>query len=161
MNRKVCSFTGNRYVSNAKMLKNGLRNQLLELIKKGYRDFYNGGAIGFDTLCALMIIELKKEYEITLNMILPCENQAEKWNERQRYIYNYILSKADSKEYIQKEYSKDCMFARNRKLVDVCDVLIAYNVKGFGGTHYTVNYAKRTGKEVINIAEPEQMKFQL
>lgn len=153
MIEKRCSFTGNRYVKDSATVKIKLKQTLLYLIKNGYNSFFNGGAIGFDTLCALSVIELKNEYNIKLNMILPCEDQDEKWREAEKKVYSYILDNADSVRYITKEYTEGCMFERNRNLVDCCDVLVAYNTRTYGGTCYTVNYAKKAGKEIINIAE--------
>lgn len=39
-------------------------------------------------------------------------------------------------------------FARNRDIVDGCDILLAcpYNMNGQGGTWYTINYAKKIKK---------------
>ena len=43
------------------------------MIGRGVTDFYNGGAIGFDMLCAKTVIALKAEYsDIKLHLLLPC-----------------------------------------------------------------------------------------
>ena len=59
--RKKCSFTGHRSISDISTVKSKVREILSELIKDGYKDFYNGGTLGFDTMCALEVINLKKE----------------------------------------------------------------------------------------------------
>ena len=41
------------------------------------------------------------------------------------------------------------MFERNRRMVDNCDVLLAYLENERGGTFYTVNYAKKKGKRIV------------
>ena len=151
MIRKKCAFTGHRVVYDIKAVRLKLRDTLTGLIIRGYKDFYNGGALGFDTLCALEIIRLKKHYDITLNMILPCENQSEKWNEDQKYTYNYILDNCDSVMYVQRDYSSGCMQKRNRLLCEKCDMILAFCQREFGGAYYTVNYAKKLNKEVLNL----------
>ena len=151
MNKKACSFTGHRIVSDYDNIREKLRNKLRELIGEGYTVFYNGGAIGFDTFCALEIINLKKEFPIKLNLILPCRDQDKKWNERQKTIYKFILENADSIEYVSEEYEAGCMQKRNRVLCEKCDFLLAYLKRESGGTFYTVNYAKKLGKEIFNI----------
>lgn len=153
MNKKICSFTGHRVIYNYPDMKEQVKKTIISLINDGYGFFLNGGAIGFDTLCALTVIELKKDYDVKLNMILPCEDQDEKWNEQQKRTYRYILENADSIEYISKEYSAGCMQQRNRALCDRCDLLLAYLNKQSGGSYYTVNYAKKINKPVINLAK--------
>ncbi len=66
--------------------------------------------------------------------------------------YERIKSQADKVVYVSQEYTKDCMFKRNRHLVDNSSVCICYKIKDSGGTAYTVSYAKEQGLEVINIA---------
>ena len=45
------------------------------------------------------------------------------------------------------------MHRRNRHLVDNSGVCVCYLTKNSGGTAYTVNYAKKQGINVFNIAE--------
>ncbi len=54
--------------------------------------------------------------------------------------------------YTSQEYTKGCMFKRNRHLVDNSSVCICYLTKNNGGTAYTVDYAEKQGLEVINLA---------
>ena len=152
MGKKTCAFTGHRIVSDYIKIREVLRDKLRELINDGYTVFYNGGAIGFDAFCALEVINLKKEFNIKLNLILPCKKQDEKWNERQKNIYKFILDNSDSIEYVSEKYENGCMQKRNRLLCERSDLLFAYLKSESGGTYYTVNYAKKIGKDVFNIA---------
>ena len=63
------------------------------------------------------------------------------------------MSGADKVVYISQDYTPDCTFQRNRHLVDNSSVCICYLTKHTGGTAYTVNYAKKKGCRVINLAE--------
>ena len=45
------------------------------------------------------------------------------------------------------------MHKRNRHLVDNSSICICYLTENSGGTFYTVNYAKKQGLTVINLAE--------
>jgi len=45
------------------------------------------------------------------------------------------------------------MQKRNRNLVDNSGVCIAYLTENRGGTFYTVNYAAKLNREIINIAD--------
>jgi predicted Rossmann fold nucleotide-binding protein DprA/Smf involved in DNA uptake len=44
--------------------------------------------------------------------------------------------------------SPERYFERNRKIVDYCDRLIAFNKKTRSGTTFTINRAKKSGKDV-------------
>ena len=148
---KKCSFTGHRFIKDYNVIKDKTRTKLIELIEDGYTEFYNGGALGFDTMCALLIIEFKKKYDIRLHLILPCKEHFIKWNEDQKMTFNIILNGADSVEYAEEVYCDGCMLKRNRMLCDNCDILVSHCLRSFGGSYYTVNYAKKTNKTIINI----------
>ena len=49
------------------------------------------------------------------------------------------------------------MQKRNRHLVDNSSACICYLTKSAGGTAYTVNYARRMGLRIINIAGPDSL----
>ena len=68
-------------------------------------------------------------------------------------IYEDIKSKADKVVYTSQEYTRGCMHKRNRHLVDNSSACIAYLTESKGGTAYTVDYAKKNGLTVFNIAE--------
>ncbi len=91
---KTCCFTGHRpqklgYGENSIQcdeLKNRLEELIIELIEKGgVTHFISGVALGVDTYAANIVMNLKLQYPgITLECAIPCENQAEKWIERDR-----------------------------------------------------------------------------
>lgn len=125
----------------------------MEAIKNGYRFFGSGGALGFDMLAAQAVLELKEEYpEIRLILVLPCLSQAKYWKIEDMRKYEQIKKDADKIVYVSKEYNRDCMFKRNRHLIDNSSLCICYLKKETGGTAYTVEYAKKKGVSVINLA---------
>ena len=153
--RTAC-FTGHRDIPASEMvfIKKRLKKELEKLIEKGVIFFGSGGAVGFDTLAALTVLELKKKHpRIKLIMVLPCKEQDRKWNETDKKIYADILGKADKIVYTSEHYHKACMFVRNRRLVDFSSYCIAYLKEDTGGTAYTVDYALKNRLEVVNIAE--------
>ena len=80
---KTCCFTGHRIIKITPELVQRLRDTIIDMIGRGVTDFYNGGAIGFDMLCAETVIALKAEYsDIKLHLLLPCppEEQVKGWN---------------------------------------------------------------------------------
>lgn len=113
-----------------------------------------GGALGFDTLCAKAILRLRQSYPgIKLILVLPCVSQADRWRPEDRTVYREIMEQADKVVYTSQEYTRDCMFKRNRHLVDNSSVCICYQTKATGGTAYTVEYARKHGLRIINLAE--------
>lgn len=151
----ICCFTGHRSIDGVSMeALSGLLDSVLErLIADGVTVFRTGGAVGFDTLAALKVIEWRERApHISLELCLPCRNQTDGWGARSREYYDYILSKADRVEYLFDEYVTGCMLARNRRLVDGSQFCIGYCKSERGGSAYTLDYARKKGVRVINLA---------
>ena len=156
MIEKTCCFTGHRKIPHGSipLVTEKLNENIVKLIKKGYRYFGAGGAIGFDTIAAGCVIELKKIYpDIRLILVLPCISQADGWHERDRQLYRKIKEQADKVVYISREYTSTCMHLRNRHLINHSSACICYLTEPSGGTAYTVKYAEQLGRKVINIAD--------
>jgi len=152
----VCCFTGHRKIASEELARLPLllERTLERLIREGVTVFRAGGAIGFDTLAALSVLEKKETYsQIRLELILPCKDQADRWSAKSREIYEYILRSADSVTVLRERYTAGCMQERNRRLVEGAHRCVAFCRNGEGGSAYTVAYAKRNGVSVINLAE--------
>ena len=136
-------------------LKAFLTEQITALTETGMTDFYSGGADGVDCWAALIVLDLrKKNPALNLHLILPHEGQADKWSDSAQERYRFILSQADSLEYVSHEYYDGCMLDRTHRLVDVADMLLAvYNGERRGGTAATVRYARKLGRRLI-IVDP-------
>ena len=149
----VC-FTGHRNIAygDAVRLPSLLEGVLIDLIERGATVFRAGGAIGFDTVAALKVLELKGRYpHIRLELILPCRNQTEYWEEIAVRTYQYILERADGHRFLFDTYFDGCMLERDRRLVEGSDVCVAFCKRSRGGTAYTFTQALRAGLEVINL----------
>lgn len=149
-----CCFTGHRTLSGdeREQILPLLTEKVEKLINEGVAVFINGGALGFDTLSALVVIGLKKKYpHIKLKIYAPHKNQSEKWSMDNKRIYEYILSCADEVKILAPFYHPECMRDRNRRMVDDSDCLIAYVKKTSGGSFYTMAYAKMQDKKVYCI----------
>lgn len=155
LKEKTCCFTGHRALPKDKLslIYSRLEETIIKYIDEGYHYFGSGGALGFDTLAAETIIKLKERYPyIKLILVLPCISQTRGWLESDIKKYYNIKLQADKVVYISKEYTKDCMFRRNRHLVNYSSLCICYLNKTYGGTAYTVNYAKKNNLKIENIA---------
>lgn len=153
--KRVC-FTGHRDVpsAHALLLPALVEQQIRLLIRRGAVEFRAGGAIGFDMLAALKVLELKQEFpDVQLHLFLPCRDQTRGWDEVSRRAYQYVLDLADEVNYTAQTYTSGCMLARDRRLVEGSDVCLAYCTRNRGGTFYTYSYASRQGLELINLAD--------
>lgn len=156
MREQAVCFTVHRKIPSLQniSIRRKLKKALVTLIEEGYCFFGAGGALGFDTLAAQTVLKLKKDFpQVKLILVLPCLSQADRWKEKDKEVYENIKSKADKVVYISQEYTRGCMFKRNRHLVDGSSVCVCYLTEQTGGTAYTVDYARKNNLKVINVAE--------
>ena len=118
----------------------------------GCRNFYCGGAVGFDTLAARQVILFRMSHpDVKLHLLLPCINQDKNWKSSEVRRYEHTLASADTISYVSEEYTKDCMKKRNERLVESCNILIAYVNKEYSGAAQTVRIANKAGVEIYNL----------
>lgn len=151
-----CCFTGHRLVKSTRNLENTIKKELKALIETGVTDFYSGGSYGWEAMCEMAVLKLRKKYpHIRLHLILPCPavKHTAEWNVRQREIYYKIMHSADSVEIISEEYFDGCVKFRDMRLVETADRCFCYyNEKLIGGnTAQIVRMAVKKGIEVINV----------
>lgn len=162
--RICCAFSGHRphkfpwkddeTDSRCVALKATLVEQIDKLAADGVTQFFSGMADGVDHWAAEAVLALReKAPAVKLHCILPWEGQAEGWSDPAQKRYRSILERADSVEYVSREYRKNCTLDRNRRLVDSAAFLLAvYNGEWRGGTAATVRYARKLGREIFIIA---------
>ncbi len=152
--RFTCCFTGHRQipVEQMRQLHRELDRVLDILIRSGVDSFRVGGAIGFDTLAALTVLDKKEKHpNISLELCVPCRGQESKWSEENKRNYKYIYDRADKVTVLNEHYTPYCMHERNRYMVDGSDYCVAYCTEKKGGSAYTVAYAEKKNVKVINL----------
>lgn len=151
----TAAFTGHRWYDSSRKqsMKSSIEANVREAYKNGITNFISGMAIGFDLLAAGVVLSLKREYpDITLTAVVPFKEQASRFNDDDKCIYNKYLSQADKIVIISDVYYARCYLDRDRYMVEHSSMLIAcYDGRKKGGTFWTVNYARRTGRKVIDI----------
>ena len=125
-----------------------------------------GGAIGFDTLAfevAYAYQQASSKRAVFIEMAVPFSSQACKWQASSQATYTAHKQAANTVVYVDAlqrytvcntpvgEYDVAKMQARNRFMVDNCDILISCWNKSSGGTAHCVHYAQNTGKLIRNI----------
>ena len=151
---QVCAFTGHRKIEESH--KNRIENLLSRAVEFAYengcRTFVTGGALGFDTLAAKEVIRFRMSHpDVKLLIILPCKNQSSAWSNSQIDLYEYTLVNADEIEYVSDEYTDKCMKQRNQRLVELCDMMIAYVARPYSGAAQTVRMAANEGRVIYNL----------
>jgi len=165
LNSNTCCFTGYRpqnlpWKNNEEdirclKMKERLNQEILRAIDNGYNVFISGMALGFDMICAEMVLDLKKKYKsIKLVGAVPCKTQDKFWKEKNKQRYRSVLSQLDDVRCIYDDYiGSECMLERNRFMINNSSLVIALFDGKNGGTKKTIDYAKKQNKNII-IIEP-------
>ena len=133
-------------------LKVRLRDALDAAYEAGYRHFICGMARGVDTYCAEIVLALRPQYpDLTLEAAIPCPSQCGGWTPDQQARWHAIVDRCDFETVVQDRYGPGCMQRRNRYMVDHAARLIAVFDGQDGGTRRTVEYALRSGLEVVYV----------
>ncbi len=156
MKNKTCCFTGHRKLPNYKIegIVKRLNNEVDNLINQGVTDFISGGALGFDLVAASLIIA-KKEMGKPIRLIfaLPCPNHDVRWSEGEKQLLCNLIAEADEIVYVSEIFSDDCMKLRNQYMVNRSAYCICALLHKRSGTSQTVNFANKSGLQVINVAD--------
>ena len=157
MNRLTCCFTGHRLLPREKLpgILMRLSAQVDALIAQGVTRFISGGALGFDQLAALVVLNKREDENKPIELIIaqPCRDQSKAWSDKEKQVYENILSQADEVVCLSEHYFNGCMQIRNRYMVDHADHVIACMERLQGGTAQTVRYAVQKGLDVANVWE--------
>lgn len=158
LRKKTVCFTGHRRMKEpSEEIEDRLTKTVEDLIQRGYLYFEAGGARGFDTLAAEVVLKLKATYpKIRLVLVLPFDRQYEhdkNWTEAEIGQYHRIKARASKVVVLAAEYKAGIYYQRNRYLVDTSSVCVAYLRRKNSGTAYTVNYAGGKGLEVVHVAQ--------
>ena len=134
------TFCGHRDVLDSKSVEAWLRGVCMELIQQGAYEFLLGGYGRFDSLCAAVLRDMKKQHpDIHLVLVLP-------------YLNSTMINDGyDSTVYppLESVPRRFAISRRNEWMVSESDVVVAYVIRGFGGAARTLDYARRKKKPII------------
>ena len=155
---EFCAFTGHRKIEDRHKIK--VEHLLSRAIKYAYengcRTFITGGALGFDTMAAAAVIDLrarKKDRNVKLCLCLPAPDQDKYFSRFDATLYRIIKENSHEVTYVADHCTRESYLARNRKLLEGSDVCVAYCTKQKGGSYYTCKRAIMGGLEFINLAD--------
>ena len=157
MKEKTCCFTGHRNMTQADIpiVFERTKTYISDLVNNGVRFFGVGGAIGYDTLAAKMLFELRKTKFPSIKVILvyPFEGFTSRWALSQKADYDLLLPQYDKVVCVSDRACRESYLARDRHLVNGSAYCIAYCTRSYGGTAYTIRYAKCRGLSILNTAD--------
>ena len=108
----------------------------------------SGMALGYDQALAVAAIRLN----IPVAAYIPCLNHSSKWPQASQKLYARILAKCSRQVMVTDvQYSKSCMQARNERMVDDSDLILAMWDGTSGGTGNCIRYANKKGKKISNL----------
>ena len=148
------SFFGHRMLENALEVEKHLEVLLHDLIiQHEYVEFLIGRDGEFDLLAASAIRRAVSQYgcgNTTLTLVLPYL-RAEYRDNEQNYLQYYdeveICTESAAAHY------KSAIQIRNRCMVDRSDLVIFCVQRQSGGAYGTLQYARKTGKQYLSIAD--------
>ena len=132
-------------------LKITLYRELRALCLRGVLSYICGMARGADQLFLEALLELRKEFPLTVEAAVPCPSQADAWSPEEQTRYRALLGQCDRVTLVEDHYSPGCMLRRNRYMVDHADILVTVFDGSPGGTASTVAYAESRGLEILPI----------
>ena len=156
LRKKTCCFIGHRDIpiGKAQEIAGQTANEIRSLIVDyGVCFFGVGGAIGYDMLAARVLFRLRETGFPNIKVILVCpfDGFTSRWSPQQKADHQRLLPKYDKVVCVSDRPSKGAYLKRDRYLVDGSAYCIAYCTRDYGGTAYTLRYARQQGVEVRNI----------
>ena len=147
------TFFGHREVWNIRELE----AKLIPILKNvmdthTYIEFYIGRNGEFDEFVASIIKRLKKEREMSYNILILVLPYTVKDMEYYEKYYDEMIIP----ESIGKAHYKNAISLRNRWMVDQTDLVIVNVERQSGGAYTAMRYAEKQNKEVINLNELEE-----
>ena len=163
---QICCFSGYRPQKmdlrrwEAAVEEGALPRAIRRAAMAGYVVFLSGMSRGFDLWAAQEVLALREELGLQLWGAVPFAAQDERWEEEWQAIYRKVLAGADRVFCLSDTYTPDCMYERNRFLVEGSGRLICWYDKGTGGTANTIRLARRKGLYIDNLANPQTTLWQ-
>ncbi len=142
----VCAFFGHRDVDYSGA-EEEIREVVEELIERGVRRFINGDRGNFDRLCAKIVWEAKRA-SLQVTMTRAISYMPREHEKTPRFFDDpvYLLERRVPPRYAIAE--------TNKLIVKMADVVVSGVIFPYGGAYEAVCYARRLGKEIIQIPVP-------
>lgn len=156
LNTFTCVFFGHRNFSVHNRFEIALKDILINIIRSyEYVEFLVGRNGEFDQFASSVVKRIQKEGlsdNNALVLVLPYESAEYKNNIE---YYSRYYDEIEVCREASEAFFKAAIQVRNMKMADRADLIICYIERSSGGAYKAVEYAKKIGKKVINLAEIE------
>ena len=152
----TCCFTGHRALppETMNLVRQRAERAIRDLHTQGFRTFIVGGALGYDTMAAILLFQIRAELpDIRVVLAYPYEGFNSSWTREQWQAYRDRLLRYDEVVCVSEKASKYAYWSRDRYMVDRSSLCVGYCIDAASGTGYTMEYARQKGVRVINLAE--------
>lgn len=149
----ILTFCGHSRFHKGQEYEKQLYNILENTIGEAPADIYLGGYGNFDSFAYQCAKKYKSSHpDVKLVFVSPYYDV-----EYQRNYLHHQKSRYDLIVYpsIEDKPKRFAIIYRNRYMVDMADVVIAYIDHNTGGAYQTYKYAKRNGKVIYNLAQKD------
>ena len=147
---RICFF-GHAECNISTELNQRLNLLLQEYVKTEACEFLFGSYGRFDDAAFICVKNLTSAYNIVKSFVTPYITESYQVRlEYARHIYDQIIYPE-----IEKVPYKFAITARNKWMVEQCDLIICYINHSFGGAYNAVSYAKGRGKRIINLGSAQ------
>lgn len=148
------AFIGHRTIDRFSLVEKKTEELVRQLINsKGYVEFLVGRNGDFDWIVSSTIRREKRnlfDANSSLIWIMPYETADYRRNAE---AYERYYDEIEICEESALGHFKGAIQKRNRHMVDRADLLICYVEKSSGGAYQTMQYARKTGKLVLNLSD--------
>ena len=148
------AFLGHRYLENPQRIEKLLEEQIKRLLEeKNYVEFIVGRNGDFDQYASSAVLRVKEEYRgdnSSLLLILPYLTA--EYRKNQKYFEDYY-NDIEISFAASKAHPKAAIQLRNCEMIDRADLILCYLERESGGAYQSVQYARRKGKSIINLAD--------
>ena len=140
----IVTLCGHAQISQVEEVEKWLYAVSESLIEQGAVTFYLGGYGAFDGLAASVLREQKKRYpQIELVLVMAYLNDRRDTSGYDRTVYPPL-------ETVPRRFA---ISHRNRWMVEVSDVVVAYVLHDWGGAATTLRCAKQKAKQIISYCD--------
>ena len=125
------------------------------LAQHEHLSLHSGMALGADTVWSMAVLNVREQYPDRISFIaeVPIMTQSDRWPskiDRERWASH--VAAADEVRVYAQTYSPQCLWARNRAMIDAAQLLLAvWDGQPGGGTAGAVDYAHKRGVRVYRI----------
>lgn len=135
-----------------KALKETMCKELENAIRFGYYYFECSMELGFDLICAEILLNLKKKYPyIKIVGALRGEDQDKDWECKDRFHYQRLLSRLDKTRSVYYAFPEDYPLERNRFMINESSMMIALFNGASEEMKSIIDYARAQGLRIVII----------